>query len=150
MALNISTRGLQQIDYNAASTTTNAAGMDVGGLRLDSTTNEVSIYDGNQWNTITGGTTADTLVINDDGTRNFTYIADYTTTFTNNGTGFISMDSSRYHLFHNDELEIDSDGNILVAGKQESNPSKIGLALLRAVEQLRKDRHVATVDDLYE
>ncbi len=57
--------------------------------------------------------------------------------------------SNDFIIFNNKEIEIDAEGNVLIGGKKEFNPSKIGLALLRAITVKKEAKQtISSMDDI--
>lgn len=52
-----------------------------------------------------------------------------------------------YSLFDNDHMYINEDGEIFVDGKRETNTSKIGMALLKAIDS-KSNKKINSIDDL--
>ena len=54
-----------------------------------------------------------------------------------------------FYIFENDEIKIDDNGTIFVNDKEETNPSKIGLALLRAVQKIKEsNKQMDSINDI--
>lgn len=88
---------------------------------------------------IASGTTTITL--------NNNYYNNYTT-YVGTGVG-TSYQYKKQMIFDNTELTIDEDGKVYIDGKIEMNPTKVGAALLKALQAYRKDP-VEDVKDFFE
>ena len=83
-----------------------------------------------------------------------TYGADYTTDYVHyNSSGTNLYDSVinilTYPLFENEIIKITEKGDIFINGKQETNPAKIGLALIQAVNSIKEKSNVInSIDEL--
>ena len=80
-------------------------------------------------------------------TLNNNYYNNYTT-YVGSGTG-TTFEYKKQMLFDNSELSIDEEGKVMIAGKIEMNPTKVGAALLKALQSYRKDP-VEDVKDFFE
>lgn len=100
-----------------------------------------------------------TVEMDSGGAVNYTVEHSYTTTnYPNAGDILVATDTGLswspsqfkvnvYSLFDNEIMYINEDGDIFVDGKRETNTSKIGMALLKAIDS-KSTKKINSIDDL--
>lgn len=59
-----------------------------------------------------------------------------------------NLSISKFSLFGNDFISIDESGKVLVEGKETDNPTKIGIALLKAINKIVDNEKIESFDDI--
>jgi hypothetical protein len=59
-----------------------------------------------------------------------------------------SLSISKFSLFGNDFISIDESGKVLVEGNETDNPTKIGIALLKAINKIVDNEKIESFDDI--
>jgi hypothetical protein len=69
-------------------------------------------------------------------------------TATNISGALDSLWINKFSLFGNDFISIDESGKVLVEGKQTDNPTKIGVALLKAINKIIDNEKIKSFDEI--
>lgn len=126
-----------------------------GQLTFDSTTNEVQTVSNGQVVTLSSGnnitlTNTNTYVTTVSANTGDVLTYDGSSLTWNTAPGGYSGYEPVYNkvpIFDNDEIKIENNGDVIIGGKRETNPSKIGLALLRAIES-KLDKKIDNISDI--